>query len=211
MNIQAAYNAWAETYDTVRNKTRDLEAVAIRQLLAEVPFAEVIELGCGTGKNTEWLAARAAHVTAVDFSVEMLGKAQAKITSANVRFRQADITQEWGFVPHPVDLLTCSLMLEHIPDLGAVFRQAGQALRPDGVFYIGELHPFKQYQGTKARFDDGNGIFEPECFTHHVSDFVAAGQANGFRCKVLREFFDDNDRAAAPRILALLFQKNAAE
>ena len=211
MNIQAAYNAWAETYDTVRNKTRDLEAVAIRQLLAEVPFAEVIELGCGTGKNTEWLAARAAHVTAVDFSAEMLDKAQAKITSANVRFQQADITQEWGFVPHLADLLTCSLMLEHIPDLGAVFWQAGQALRPGGVFYIGELHPFKQYQGTKARFDDGNGIFELECFTHHVSDFVAAGQANGFRCKVLREFFDGNDRAAAPRILALLFQKNAVE
>ena len=68
MNIQSAYNAWAETYDTVLNKTRDLEAAAIRQLLADVPFAEVIELGCGTGKNTEWLAATAAHVTAVDFS-----------------------------------------------------------------------------------------------------------------------------------------------
>ena len=34
MTIQSAYNAWSETYDTVLNKTRDLEAAAIRQLLA---------------------------------------------------------------------------------------------------------------------------------------------------------------------------------
>ena len=149
MNIQTAYNTWAETYDTVLNKTRDLEAAAIRQLLADVPFAEVIELGCGMGKNTEWLAAQAAHVTAVDFSAEMLGKAQAKIVSANVRFQQADITRAWDFASRPVDLVTCSLTLEHIQDLGAVFRQAARALKPGGLFYIGELHPFKQYQGSK--------------------------------------------------------------
>ena len=207
MNIQSAYNAWAETYDTVLNKTRDLEAAAIRQLLADVPFVEVIELGCGTGKNTEWLAATAAHVTAVDFSAEMLGKARAKIARANVRFQQADITRAWDFASRPADLVTCSLTLEHIQDLGAVFRQAALALQPGGVFYIGELHPFKQYQGTKARFDTGTGVFELECFVHHVSDFMAAGQASGFQCVALREWFDENDRDTVPRILALLFHR----
>ena len=208
MKIQAAYNTWADTYDAMRNQTRDTEAAAIRELLAEVDFAEVIEIGCGTGKNTEWLATRATQVTAVDFSTEMLNKARAKIGRDKVRFQQADITQQWAFVTQPVDLITCSLVLEHIQDVGFVFGQAGQALKPGGLFYIGELHPFKQYQGSKARFDDGTGIFELDCFVHHVSDFMAAGEASGFRCVALREWFDEHDRTNGPRILALLFQKN---
>lgn len=207
MNIQNAYNSWSETYDTVLNKTRDLEAVAIRQLLADVSVAGVIELGCGTGKNTEWLATKAAHVTAVDFSAEMLAKAQAKLAGANVSFQQADITKPWGFATAPVDLVTCSLILEHIEDLSLVFRQAAHALKPGGLFYVGELHPFKQYQGSKARFDVGGGVFELECFTHHVSEYWDAAQRSGLRCAELREAFDADDRTGTPRILAMLFEK----
>ena len=132
MNIQAAYNAWSATYDDVLNKTRDLEAVAIRQLLAEISFSEVIEIGCGTGKNTEWLAGKAATIIAVDFSTEMLAKAMAKITARNVRFHQADIAHEWDFAVAPVDLVACSLILEHIQHLDFVFRQAAKALKPGG-------------------------------------------------------------------------------
>ena len=207
MNIQAAYNTWSATYDDVLNKTRDLEAVAIRQLLAEISFSEVIEIGCGTGKNTEWLAGKAATIIAVDFSTEMLAKAMAKITARNVRFHQADIAHEWDFAVAPVDLVACSLILEHIQHLGFVFRQAAKALKPGGWFYIGELHPFKQYQGSKARFENGNSVFEVQCFTHHVSDFTAAAVQNGFNCAIISEWFDDNDRAAVPRILALVFKK----
>ena len=207
MNIQAAYNAWSATYDDVLNKTRDLEAIAIRQLLAEISFSEVIEIGCGTGKNTEWLAGKAATIIAVDFSTEMLAKAIIKITARNVRFHQADIAHEWDFAVAPVDLVACSLILEHIQHLGFVFRQAAKALKPGGWFYIGELHPFKQYQGSKARFENGNSVFEVQCFTHHVSDFTAAAAQNGFNCAIISEWFDDNDRAAVPRILALVFQK----
>ena len=210
MNIQSAYNAWAETYDTVLNKTRDLEAAAIRQLLANVSVAEVIEIGCGTGKNTEWLATKATHVTAVDFSAKMLAKARAKMADGKVRFQQADITKPWNFVKGPVDLLTCSLILEHIQDLDFVFQQVHLALRPEGLFYVGEFHPFKQYQGSKARFDNGSGVFELECFTHHVSDYLAAATQNGFQCKKLSEWFDDDDRASIPRILAFVFQKSSA-
>ncbi|MCC3155120.1 class I SAM-dependent methyltransferase [Hymenobacter sp. BT770] len=212
MNIQSAYNAWANTYDTVVNKTRDLEATAIRQLLADIPFSEVIEIGCGTGKNTKWLAAQAAHVTAVDFSVEMLEKARVKNANANVHFQQADITQAWAFVNNSsVDLITCSLILEHIQNLDFVFEQARAALKTGGFFYIGELHPFKQYQGSKARFDNGAGVFELECYTHHVSEFTALAREHGFRCEQLQEWFDDNDRAGIPRILAILFRKSQSE
>jgi 2-polyprenyl-3-methyl-5-hydroxy-6-metoxy-1,4-benzoquinol methylase len=207
MNVQTAYNAWADTYDSVLNKTRDLEAVAIRQLLANIPCTEVLEIGCGTGKNTEWLATKASHVMAVDFSAEMLARAQAKLAGANVRFQQADITQPWSWAQTPADVVTCSLILEHVEDLGFVFRQCRAALKEAGFFYLGELHPFKQYLGSKARFETGAGVVELPCFTHHVSDYLAAARQHGFRCVELGEWFDEDDRTAVPRILGLLFQQ----
>jgi len=188
MNVQEAYNTWAGSYDTAPNKTRDLEAVALRVLLPVGPHAEAVELGCGTGKNTAWLATQATHLTAVDFSADMLTQARAKNQHPNVSFHQADITLPWEFLTAPADVLTCSLILEHIRNLDLVFVQAHTALRPGGVFYIGELHPFKQYQGSKARFDTAEGsTFELECHVHHISDFTESARQHGFRCAVLQE------------------------
>jgi ubiquinone/menaquinone biosynthesis C-methylase UbiE len=206
MNIQQAYNNWAHTYDTVENKTRDLEGLKLRETLSKVDFNTVLEIGCGTGKNTEWLLTRSKHVVAVDFSTEMLGKAKAKIKADNVEFVQADILKEWNFKPQAIDLITFSLVLEHIQNIDFVFKQARSFLRPGGFLYIGELHPFKQYQGSKARFETGEGIFELECFVHHVSGFFSAAQNNGLQCIESQEWFDHDDRTTTPRLLMMLFK-----
>ena len=58
MNTREAYNKWSEQYDTNINRTRDLEAVALRKTLSVIPFKRCLEIGCGTGKNTEWLVNR---------------------------------------------------------------------------------------------------------------------------------------------------------
>jgi ubiquinone/menaquinone biosynthesis C-methylase UbiE len=212
MNIQEAYNTWAANYDTAPNKTRDLEAVALRALLPTGPHAEVVDLGCGTGKNTAWLATQATHLTAVDFSADMLAQARAKNQHLNVSFHQADITQPWQFLTALADVLTCSLILEHIQNLDSVFAQAQKALRPGGVFYIGELHPFKQYQGSKARFDTAEGsTFELECHVHHISDFMESARRHGLRCMVLQEWFDKDNHAGTPRLVSFLFQREGQE
>lgn len=207
MNIQQAYDTWAESYDTVVNKTRDLEGVALRAVLPATSFAHVVELGCGTGKNTDWLASKTNRLTAVDFSADMLAKAQARNQHPHVIFWQANIIQPWQFLDAPADLITCSLILEHIQDLNSVFAQASAALRPGGLFYIGEMHPFKQYQGSKARFETAVGsVLELECYVHHVSDFMQAANRYGLVCHDLREWFDD-DRNGTPRVLSFLFVK----
>ena len=55
MNNQQAYNVWAENYDTVENKTRDLEAKALHESILPTKLLDILEIGCGTGKNTEYL------------------------------------------------------------------------------------------------------------------------------------------------------------
>ncbi len=206
MNNQQAYNRWSETYDTVENKTRDLEAKALREMILGIDL-DTLEIGCGTGKNTEWLVIKSKYLVAADFSAEMLAKAKEKITAENVEFRQFDLRGDWKLSENQFDLITCSLALEHIEDIDFVFGQARKVLRADGVFYIGELHPFKQYQGTKARFDTETGVFELECFVHHVSEFFAAAKNNDFKCLDLKEWFDEEDKTTVPRLLTIIFQK----
>jgi ubiquinone/menaquinone biosynthesis C-methylase UbiE len=208
MNIKEAYNQWAKQYDSNDNKTRDLEGIVLREILGEIHFDTCLEVGCGTGKNTEWLSAKAGKVLAVDFSEEMLNKARLKIKSDHVAFEQADITQEWKFTTEYFELISFSLVLEHIENLGHIFVQATNHLQKGGYVYIGELHPFKQYAGSKARFESEEGLQVLICYNHHISDFTLLANKYKFDIIKVNEYFDNNDRTTIPRILALLLRKN---
>ena len=56
VSIKTAYNNWAATYDLDRNLTRDLDRMVTRKILAHRRCRSILEIGCGTGKNTILLA-----------------------------------------------------------------------------------------------------------------------------------------------------------
>ena len=201
------YNHWASTYDTQKNRTRDLEAKAIRQILSPGFFPHILELGCGTGKNSAWLASVCDRLISVDFSEEMLARARQKNLGPGVRFIQADILGKWDFGNHPFDLIVFSLVLEHIENLEDIFEKASLCLKPNGYIYLGELHPYKQYLGSKARFETANGVTELPCFIHDIAEYFAAALKFGFTLVNLREWRDDDDPAMPPRIISMLFRK----
>ena len=207
MDVGKAYDSWAIQYDTNENKTRDLEAASLKNLLQDKTFKHCLEIGCGTGKNTAWLLTICDQITAIDLSEGMLDRAKEKIQSDRVDFSLADITMDWTFANQSFDLVIFSLMLEHIEDLHAIFKKLSMTTSPGSLIYIGELHPFKQYAGSKARFETEAGTQIVTCFNHHVSDFTKAANAFGFKLIQLEEQFDDEDRNQIPRILNLLFIK----
>lgn len=208
MNTKKAYDLWSRQYDTNANKTRDLEAGALRETLDKLEFSRCLEIGCGTGKNTEWLIKKADHITAVDLSEEMIAKAKAKIDSDKVSFLLADITKDWDFTNDKFDLISFSLVLEHIENLNHIFSKASKVILPGGHIYIGELHPYKQYLGTKARFETEEGLQILDCYNHHISDFIHSAGKYGFDLKELNEFWDDEEKDLVPRVLVLVFEKN---
>lgn len=202
-STREAYDEWSTTYDAVVNPTRDLEKRACESLLGQHSFSRVLELGGGTGKNTSWLAERSVEVVSVDLSPEMQAIAREKVAATNVEFRIGDVTAGWNF-GNVFDLITCSLILEHVEDLVHVFREAARVLVP-GRFYICELHPFKQYTGSKARFEAEGGEKILECFTHQVSDYTNAALISGFAIERIDEWFDGYDRSAVPRLVSFVF------
>jgi ubiquinone/menaquinone biosynthesis C-methylase UbiE len=207
MKPQQAYNSWASQYDTNENKTRDLEAIALKEVLSTISFTTCLEIGCGTGKNTEWLLERANHITAADLSEEMLAKARQKIQSDRVEFLTVDINNDWNFTEKTFDLISFSLVLEHIENLDHIFKEVYMKLKERGFVYIGELHPFKQYSGTKARFETDEGLQVVQCYNHHISEFTRSAKKYGLKVMDIDEYFDNDDKTSIPRILTLLLQK----
>jgi len=207
MSIEKEYNEWASQYDSNLNPTRDLEGYALRKMLNALTFDRCLEMGCGTGKNTVWLKGKARHITAVDFSAEMLNLARQKFSPDQIEFVQADISRPWDFLKEKYDLVSFSLVLEHIIDLLPVFREAAKWTEPKGYLYVGELHPFKQYSGSKARFDTPNGTQVVDCYNHHISDFIQSTKVSGWNLLELKEFFDNPEERELPRLLTMIFQK----
>jgi len=208
MSIESAYARWAATYDADRNLTRDLDRDVTRRMLGGRRFRYAIEVGCGTGKNTGLLAEIAAQVVALDFSPAMLAQAKDKVRAPRVAFRGADVTQPWPCADHVADLVTCNLVLEHVEQLDAVFKEVARCLDDAGMLYLSELHPFRQYEGAQARFTDAaDTITRVPAFLHHVSDFLAAAERVGLVASSLREWWHADDAGRPPRLLTLEFAR----
>ena len=207
MSIENAYDIWAHQYDTNVNRTRDLDKKCTIETLNNLVFKNVLELGCGTGKNTEWLLNKAERIIGLDFSQEMLNKAEEKISDKRVTFKKADLTKDWKIENNFADLITSSLTLEHIKNLDHVFSQANQKLNKNGLFFISELHSFKQYSGSKAKYETENGTEELEVYVHHISEYIDDAKNNGFQLIELKEWFDENSENEIPRLISFVFKK----
>ena len=207
MSIQNASNEWSGTYDSDQNLTRDLDQEVTRSRLGKLHFDSILEIGCGTGKNTVFLAQIGQNVRAVDFSQGMIEKAKQKVQADNVRFAMMDITRPWEFADRSFDLIVCNLVLEHIENLAPIFREAARTLRPMGRFFVNELHPFRQYDGKKARFYRNEETIEVDAFVYHISDFFHAAIDNGLVLIDLNEYWHEADQKELPRVLSLVFER----
>jgi ubiquinone/menaquinone biosynthesis C-methylase UbiE len=208
MSIQEAYNRWSITYDTDINLTRDLDSLVTKKTLSNLRFRSVLELGCGTGKNTLLLSQISQTVYAMDFSASMIEKAKKKLESAdNVTFLESNITEPWACRDRSMDLVVCNLVLEHIESFSLIFSEAFRCLVEGGQFFICELHPSKQYQGTKANFYTEQEKVEITAFLHHLSDFFEAGINCGFTLKEFKEWWHPKDQNKIPRLVSFVFEK----
>lgn len=207
MSIQAAYNSWSSSYDQDRNLTRDLDCSIMKSALSRLKFKSSLELGCGTGKNTLLLSEISESVTALDFSEGMIEQARQKLNVNNVEFRIADLSNAWPSQNSAYDLLVCNLVLEHIEDLSHIFKEAFRSLQSGGCFHVSELHPFRQYQGGKARFQRGEEVTEVQAYVHHISDFLKAAADSGLNLKAFNEYWHPDDQGKPPRLAVFMFEK----
>jgi ubiquinone/menaquinone biosynthesis C-methylase UbiE len=100
-------------------------------------FRRVLDLGCGTGKQTVLLAPRAEEVWAIDLSAESLRQAQARCARAgfrNVRFLQESILRLSAEDGSADGIFSYGDVISHVHDgYRQVFAEAARVLSPGGL------------------------------------------------------------------------------
>jgi demethylmenaquinone methyltransferase/2-methoxy-6-polyprenyl-1,4-benzoquinol methylase len=110
----AYYRARAGEYDeTASFRAYQGYAELVAALDRFAPSGTVLELACGTGQWTAELAKRAASVTAVDASPEMLAINRDAVARDNVRYVESDLFK-WS-PPARYDAVFFSAWLSHVP------------------------------------------------------------------------------------------------
>jgi demethylmenaquinone methyltransferase/2-methoxy-6-polyprenyl-1,4-benzoquinol methylase len=90
--MQGYYAARAPEYDAIyRKPERQADLRAIEQWVSsKSAAARVLEIACGTGYWTQFIAPVATHVTALDAAPETLALAKARVAGGNVEFIVGD-------------------------------------------------------------------------------------------------------------------------
>lgn len=195
-SIQAGYDRWACVYDTDANPMPALEEPIVRSAIGNPRGCSALDLGCGTGRHAIWLSQAGAQVTAVDFSAGMLEKARSKPGADQIQFVESDLN---GSLPwkQEFDLIVSGLVLEHLTNIAAFFRQMKQMLKPGGQAVVSTMHPAMFLKGSKARFTDpeSGDVIEPGSIEHSISDCVMAILHAGLRIEKISEHAPDEDFA----------------
>lgn len=102
---------------------------------------DALDFGCGTGLVTLRLQPYVRTITGADSSRGMLDVLQEKVRAqgfTNVRVRFVDF-EKGGRVDGTYDLVVSSMVLHHVADTAALFRQWRGLLRPGGRVCFADL------------------------------------------------------------------------
>lgn len=182
-SVRTGYDRWAEVYDHDLNPLIGLEEPHVHAALGDVRGRSVLDLGCGTGRHALWLATAGADVTAVDFSEGMLAEAHRKPGADTVRFLAHDLHEPLPFADATFDRVVSGLVLEHLRDLSAFFREMRRVVKPSGVAVVSAMHPAMMLRGSQARFTDpaSGEVVAVGSEPHTLGAFVMAAVRSGFR------------------------------
>jgi SAM-dependent methyltransferase len=117
----------------------------------------VVDIGCGVGRLTRPLAARASEIWAVEISEEMLALARRyNPTLENVHWLLGDGHSLAGIADDSVDGIVSLVVFQHIPDPGVVMsyvREMGRVLRSGGwaAFHVSNDPGVHRAPGLLAR------------------------------------------------------------
>ncbi|KAL5381165.1 hypothetical protein DPSP01_007419 [Paraphaeosphaeria sporulosa] len=229
---QDAYDSWAAVYDTDGNMLQAIDDVELSTFLPEFLASvestaadktiKLLDLGCGTGRNTAKLLSypwnlsphSPIEVTALDFSAGMLGVAREKLAPLekdNVRLQisQADCfptveDKEAGPVPavsglSAVDGVISTLVLEHVP-LGDYFATVASLVKKGGYALVTNMHS-DMGKVSQAGFVNAEGLkVRGTSFAHTNSEIEDAAIEAGFDLVILRDHIMTKEDVESGRV-----------
>jgi ubiquinone/menaquinone biosynthesis C-methylase UbiE len=170
----------AGAYDRARTLAPESLTAWLGRLEAALngPPADIVDLGCGTGRFSAALAERfAARVLGVDPSETMLAEARAKSGSAQVRYLPGSAEAIPAF-DGSADLVFLSMVFHHIEDRGAAARECARVLRSGGSVAIRNSTRDNTCFPFEGLFDGIEAIIQANIPS--VAELKAPFEAEGF-------------------------------
>ncbi|MGA2928384.1 MAG: methyltransferase domain-containing protein [Solirubrobacteraceae bacterium] len=130
---RSAYDDWHREHPTGAGLWYELARRVLRDHLAGM---SVLEIGCGGGSFSAWMAAEGAtRVVGADFSPTAIASAQAEFRADNLEFDMTDITA-MDYLGETFDIVVSCETLEHVPSPQAAVRELARVLRPNGLLVL---------------------------------------------------------------------------
>lgn len=107
--------------------------------LEALPPGRALDVACGEGRNTIWLATRGWQVTGVDFSVAAVDRARRLAADAGVEGRTEFVVGDVITGPLPsggFDVVVVAYLQLPAGDRRAALRHAAEALAPGGTLLV---------------------------------------------------------------------------
>ena len=190
LSTEEGYDRWSEIYDTNHNPlTRLDQLVFFNHFPTTLSDSHVGDLGCGTGRVSNMLAAKGALVTGIDGSQGMLNKARER-SPETITYQHHNFASPLPCDDQTFDHVVSCLVLEHIEDLQTFFSEANRVCKAGGMVYLTGMHPGMMLKGNEANFTDpvtGEEV-RPKGYAHEISDFVNAIQTSGLKLVEMHEY-----------------------
>lgn len=146
------YNKNAEEF-TASTFEVDMESL-YRPFLAELPGGtRILDVGCGSGRDTLAFKNKGYHVDAIDYSEELVKKA-TRLTGIPIKlqsFYEIDADEAYGGIWACASLLHCER--NRLPE---VLEKMLRALKPKGVIYMSFKHGDLDREKDGRHFTDLN-------------------------------------------------------
>ena len=154
----AFFDRHAPIWDTY-GPPADMVLARLEKLRPQLPLTagcDVLEVGCGTGSVTAWLAAAVApgRVVAIDFAPAMLDRARARGGAAE--YHCVDVcTADPGSARY--DVIWCMNAFPHFRDPCAALEHLARALKSGGRLLILHLASWQTINAKHAGIGDAVG------------------------------------------------------
>lgn len=124
-----------EFYENKYAEGEELPRTSKRYTLACLPDdrpLKVLDVGCGTGMNSAWIAERGHHVEGVDISANAIRSYRERGFTGHVM----DCERGLEFPDNSFDAVFCSEVIEHLTDPEILVAAMFRVLRPGGLLVI---------------------------------------------------------------------------
>ncbi|MHA2281143.1 MAG: class I SAM-dependent methyltransferase [Promethearchaeota archaeon] len=163
-------------FDLEKEQFFKIANIKLKQLLGNVKGRKILDVGCGIGSFSFYLAQQGANLVGIDLSRNLIEycQEQSKILGLSIEFRVMN-AQIPDFEEESFDIILGSRIIHHLPDMDLFFNICKRLLKKNG--FIAFIEPLKKNPIVELN----RKHFAPKERTEHehplfISDIVNAGK-----------------------------------